>query len=101
MKDLTKEVRQLTEDEIFTQLKEILYEVAPLKVVDEVTPETSLVEDFAFDSIDMMQMLIKIKERLLGDKDLPLDQFLNEAYCAQEGQPVTIKNISRLIARYV
>jgi acyl carrier protein len=100
MKDLTKELRQLTEDEILVSLKKILYEVAPLKLVGEVTPESSLVEDFAFDSIDMMQMLLKIQERFLGDKDLPLDQFLNEAYCGPEDQPVTIKHICRLIAQY-
>lgn len=101
MKDLREESYQLTSEEIFSGLKEILHEVAPLKVVDEITMETSLVEDFAFDSIDMMQMLIKIKERFLGDRDLPLDEFLNEVYCAHKDQPVTVKNICRLIANYV
>jgi len=101
MKDLKSEPYQLTSEEIFSGLKKILQEVAPLKVVGEITPETSLIEDFAFDSIDMMQMLIKIKEHFLGDKDLPQEQFFSEIYYSSEEQPVTVKSVSRLIAEYV
>jgi acyl carrier protein len=100
MKDLKSEPYKFTSEEIFSGLKKILQEVAPLKVVGEITPETSLIEDFAFDSIDMMQMLIKIKENFLGDKDLPQEHFFNEIYCSNEEQPVRIENVCRLITEY-
>lgn len=102
MKDTAVKVRHLTENEVFTGLQEIIYEVAPLKVVDEIKPEDSLVEDFAFDSIDTMQLLLKIRERFLADKDIPIDinGFLQEAYSGCEGKPVTVKHLCHLISNY-
>ncbi len=102
MKDPAVDVRRLTENEIFTGLKEIICEVAPLKVVAEIKPEDSLVEDFAFDSIDTMQLLLKIRERFLADEDMSIDidGFLKEAYSDCEEKPVTVRRLCRLIADY-
>ncbi|UCH94142.1 MAG: hypothetical protein JSV88_28265 [Candidatus Aminicenantes bacterium] len=81
MKDISKEVMLLSEEEVFLQLKEILYEVAPLKIVEEITYQTSLVEDFAFDSIDIMGTLLKIQERFLKDSSMfEVDAFINETF---------------------
>jgi acyl carrier protein len=76
-----KEIETITEEKIFKQFKEILYEVAPLKVIEEITMQTSLIEDFAFDSIDIMGTLLKIQERFLKDSSiLEMDSFLNETF---------------------
>lgn len=99
MKDLRKESYQLTSEEIFLGLKEILHEVAPLKVVEEITLESSLVEDFAFDSIDIMQMLLRIRERFAPENSsMDMDKFLQEAYSDSEGETARVKTICRLIA---
>ncbi|MDQ1354321.1 MAG: acyl carrier protein [Acidobacteriota bacterium] len=102
MKDPKKEFQKLTENDIFAGIKEILHEVAPLKVVGEVTPESSLVEDFAFDSIDVMQMLMKIQERFLADKAASIDinEFLTGVYSDCDGKPATVKSICQLIAKH-
>jgi acyl carrier protein len=99
MRQFKPDSRKLTDKEIFNQLKEILFEVAPLKVVDEITPETSLVEDFAFDSIDIMQMLLRIQERFAPeDSTVDMDKFLQEAYNDSDGQAAKVKTVCRLIA---
>ena len=85
MKDIGKEVKTITVEEVLESLKEILQEVAPLKIVDEITPQISLVEDFAFDSIDIMGMLLKIQEKFLKNKSiLELDVFLNEMFANEK-----------------
>ena len=57
------ETKEAKREEVFNVLKEIVYEVAPSKIVDEITYESSLIEDFAFDSINVMDMFLKIQER--------------------------------------
>jgi len=81
MRSIGNEIKTITEEEVFEQLKEILYEVAPLKVIEEITQQTSLLEDFAFDSIDIMGTLLKIQERFLKDSSIiEVDAFLNETF---------------------
>lgn len=89
---------RLSEEQIFNDFKKILLEVAPLKIVGEIKPQTSLIEDFAFDSIDIMDTLLKIQERFLTDNATAfnVDNFLQTAYNA-EGKKVTVKTICRLI----
>jgi len=53
----------MRKEEVFRSIKEIMYEVAPAKIVEEITYESSPIEDFAFDSMDVMDMFIKIQER--------------------------------------
>jgi len=102
MKDVTKDAQYMTEEEIFVSLKEILYEVAPLKIVDEVTLDSSLVEDYAFDSIDMMTMLLNIQNRFLKENPmLDLDRFLNETFSRGDGKPVTVRTVCQLIAEHI
>lgn len=50
----------MTEAEIFNALKNILPQVAPLKVVGPVFPHTSLAKDLDFDSLDIVEMLVAI-----------------------------------------
>lgn len=90
------------EAEIFEQFKAILTEVAPTKIVDEITPESSLLDDYGFDSIEIIDTLLKIQERFLGDDPEPLDleSFLSEAYASDNGNGMTVNTICNLISGY-
>lgn len=97
--DIAGKVQEFTEEEILTGLKEILHEVAPFKIRGEVTPEKSLVKDFAFDSIDTMGMLLKVQERFLKNRSIiDVDQFVNQAFKGSDGKSATVKRICTLIA---
>jgi acyl carrier protein len=88
--------------EIFEQLKAILAEVAPAKIVDEITPESSLLDDYGFDSIEIIDTLLKIQERFLGDDPDPLDleSFLSGVYASDNGNAMSVKAICDLISGY-
>ena len=98
MKDMDAKAQTFTQEEIFAGLKEILYEVAPYKIVGEVTPEKSLVKDFTFDSIDTMGMLLKVQERFLQDRSIiDVDEFVNRAFKGSDGKSATVNRICTLI----
>lgn len=102
MKDMAANDQTFTEEEIFAGLKEILHEVAPFKIVGEVTPEKSLVKDFAFDSIDTMGMLLKVQERFLKDRSIiDVDQFVNQAFKGSDGKSATVNRICTLIGSII
>ncbi|HEY8463542.1 MAG TPA: phosphopantetheine-binding protein [Bacillota bacterium] len=87
------------EAEVYQKLIQILREVAPFKVVGEITPTTSLVDDFGFDSIDMMDLLLKIKEVFGADKPeiIDVDSFVSCAYNSTDGKPVMVRTICQII----
>lgn len=94
--------KTFTRNEIFTGLKEILREVAPYKIVGEVTPEKSLVKDFAFDSIDTMGMLLKLQERFLKNRSIiDVDKFVNQAFKGSDGKSATVNRICTLIGNII
>jgi acyl carrier protein len=93
--------KNYSEEEVYQKLIQILREVAPLKVVGQITPSTSLIEDFAFDSIDMMDLLLKIQEVFIGENSEPinLNQFISCAYNNPDGRAVTVKSVCNLIMK--
>lgn len=93
--------KNYSEEEVYQKLIQIIREVVPLKTVGEITPNTSLVEDFAFDSIDTMDLLLKIQEVFMGENSDPinLDQFISYAYNNPDGKAVTVKSICSLILK--
>lgn len=102
MKDMATTGETFTEEDILTGLKEILHEVAPYKIVSEVTPEKSLVKDFAFDSIDTMGMLLKVQERFLKNRSiLDVDQFVNQAFKGSDGKSATVKRVCTIISNII
>ena len=102
MKQMTAKEQTFTEEEIFVGLKEILYEVAPFKIVGEVTPEKSLVKDFSFDSIDTMGMLLKVQERFLKNSSIiDVDQFINQAFKGSDGNSATVNRICALVSHII
>lgn len=91
------DIRDMTQAEIFEELKHILKKTAPLKIIEEITPQSSLIDDFAFDSIDVMGMMLEIKEQFLKDKSIDVDGFLNEAYKNNDGKVFSVETICWLI----
>jgi acyl carrier protein len=58
----------MTKDDIFSQLKEILnteFEIDPSLI----TPDAKLYEELDMDSIDAVDMVVKMKERIPGKID--------------------------------
>jgi len=104
MKDLAREnmSAQWTEKKVFDTLKEILDEVAPYKITGEVTLDTSLVRDYAFDSIDIMEVLLKVQQRFLDGRSIDdIDKFVNRAFRGEDGKPVTVRALCGLILEIV
>lgn len=104
MKDLAREniSAQWTENKVFDQLREILDEVAPYKITGDVTLDTSLVKDYAFDSIDIMEVLLKVQQRFLNGRSIDdIDKFINRAFRGEDGKPVTVRVICGLIKEIV
>ncbi len=104
MKDLARENRSAkwTENKVFDNLREILDEVAPYKITGEVTLDTSLVRDYAFDSIDIMEVLLKVQQRFLDGRSIDdIDKFVNRAFRGQDGNPVTVRALCGLILEIV
>ncbi len=57
-----------------------------LEYSDGINPETKLMEDLAFESIDVVQLVVNI-ERKLGRKDIPFEQlFLQDGDYVEEVQ---------------
>lgn len=92
-------LERYSEQEVFEMLKQILREVAPFKVVGEITPDTSLQEDFGFDSIDFMDLLLKIQEVFIREESEPInaERFISCAYNGSDGRALTVKTICNLI----
>jgi acyl carrier protein len=102
MKDIAAKDQIFTEDDIFTGLKQILYEVAPYKIKGDVTLEKCLVKDFTFDSIDTMGMLLKVQERFLKNRSIiDVDQFINQAFKSNDGKSATVKRICTLVSNII
>jgi acyl carrier protein len=93
--------KKYSEEEVYQKLIKIIREVAPLKVVGEITLNTSLVEDFAFDSIDMMDLLLKIQEVFMRENAEPinLNQFISCAYNNPNGRAVTVRSVCSMILK--
>lgn len=63
-----------TRDEILTQLKDIMHELFELEA-DEITPDSHLYEDLDLDSIDAVDLVIKLQE--ITGKKLKPQEFKN------------------------
>ena len=57
-------MKKYTSEEKLKIVQKSLLEVAPDKVIDEITMETSITNDLVLDSIEIMDLLIKIREEM-------------------------------------
>jgi acyl carrier protein len=58
----------VSKDELFTKIKEILVSDFEIEA-DSVTPQAKLYEDLDLDSIDSVDMIVKMKEYVTGKID--------------------------------
>jgi acyl carrier protein len=58
----------MSKDELFTKIKEILVSDFEIEA-DSITPQTKLYEDLDLDSIDSVDMIVKMKEYVTGKID--------------------------------
>ncbi|MCI1208876.1 MAG: acyl carrier protein [Treponema sp.] len=58
----------MTKDEIFTKIRDILVSEFELKAAD-IKPESKLFEDLDLDSIDAIDLIVKLKEFVTGKID--------------------------------
>ena len=84
----------MTEVEIFNALKNILPQVAPLKVVGPVFPHISLAKDLDFDSLDTVEMLVAINEYFSINVDFE-EWILRES--EREGKSYTVGSLCEVI----
>ncbi|MGD9212455.1 MAG: acyl carrier protein [Desulfobacteraceae bacterium] len=84
---------------IFKTLKDILMEVACFKVIGDITFESSLTNDFGFDSIDIMDMLTRVQETFIFDDEFDLDmmQFFQNNNTEEDLGSFTVGGICKLI----
>lgn len=75
-------------------VQESLLEVAPDKVIDEITMETSITNDLVLDSIEIMDLLIRIREEMQSEneqEEVDIDRLL--IYLFAESEDVLVKSI--------
>ncbi len=95
----TSKMISISIDEIFTELKVIMKEVAPMKIIGEITMDKSIRADFAFDSINIMEMLLKIQEKFLNQKPIDVEKFMADISDDNNQQFFTIRQICELIQK--
>jgi acyl carrier protein len=79
----------------------ILKEVNPHKVLGEVTPNSSLIHDFAFDSIDIMDTMLKIQQTFLSESaNLDMESFISDIFEDKNNVGMTVGTICKLIKKY-
>lgn len=93
------EMKSYTNEEIFNIIEQILKEVAPLKVNGELNMDTSITDDFAFDSIDIMDTLIKLREKFMSDNEKCLNYDVDKLISSMfDGEnELTMKNLCKII----
>lgn len=91
--------------ETLSMVNEILKEVVPTKVVETVTLDTSLNEELAIDSIEMMDVLIKIRETLTEklqiEEEFDTDKIFEFLLMCQNGESITVQSLCNLIEEYL
>lgn len=70
-----------------------LLEVAPDKVIDEITMETSITNDLVLDSIEIMDLLIKIREKIQTEQEIAVDIDRLLIYLFADSENVFVKSI--------
>lgn len=74
-------------------VKSSLLEVAPDKVIDEITMETSITNDLVLDSIEIMDLLIKIREKIQTEQEIAVDIDRLLIYLFADSENVFVKSI--------
>lgn len=87
-------MKKYTSEKKLQIIKESLFEIVPEKMIDEVTMETSITNDLILDSIEIMDLLIKIREAMQMDnqnEQIDIDRLL--IYLFADTEDVLVKSI--------
>ena len=87
-------MKKYTSEEKLKIVQKSLLEVAPDQVIDEITMETSITNDLVLDSIEIMDLLIKIREEMQSAEEqeaIDIDRLL--IYLFAESEDVLVKSI--------
>ena len=87
-------MKKYTSEEKLKIITDCLLEVAPEKMIDELTIQTSITNDLVLDSIEIMDLLIKIPETMKNsnqDEQVDIDRLL--VYLFANTEDVLVKAI--------
>lgn len=87
-------MKKYTSEEKLKIITDCLLEVAPEKMIDELTIQTSITNDLVLDSIEIMDLLIKIRETMKNsnqDEQVDIDRLL--VYLFANTEDVLVKVI--------
>jgi len=78
-----------------------LKDVVPYKMVGDATLETSITEELALDSIEIIDLLLKIREKLTSaegniKEDINIDQLLSYLFNTGDGE-ITVQSLCNFI----
>ena len=83
-------MKKYTSEEKLKIITDCLLEVAPEKMIDELTIQTSITNDLVLDSIEIMDLLIKIRETMKNSNQ-DIDRLL--VYLFANTEDVLVKAI--------
>lgn len=90
----------MNDNEVLEIISQIIRDVAPEKAVGDLTPQTSLRDVLAIDSVELMDMLIQMREMTGGDESeesaeaaAPVFAYLDKW---NNGDDVTVASLCQL-----
>lgn len=85
-------------DEMMEKVKGFAKEIAAGRVEGEIDVDSSLLNEYAFSSIDIMDLLLKMRYEYFNDnEELDAVELLNEIYVDYENGNITVKSISKIL----
>lgn len=89
-----------TYEEVLENVKIFVQEIAEGRIEGEVDSTASLLNEYSFSSIDIMDLLIKVRDAFFADnEDLDAGELLNDIYEAYETGAVSVKSVAESILK--
>ena len=67
-------MKVLQEQEVFEKVKGVLSQVAPDKVKNGITLESSFAKDLCFESLEIINMMMQVENTFFSDNSKPIDE---------------------------
>lgn len=85
-------------EETLKLVNSILKEIVPSKVTEDVTLDTAINGELALDSVELMDVLLNIRDEISRKKeDVDVDKLLEFLFKAGEGDAITVEALCSLI----
>lgn len=92
--------KRFSEEDKLRIINESITDVVPDKMIHSVNFETSITEDLALDSIEIMDVLLKLREKFTMDdkmiEGIDIDRLLNYLFKTGYGD-ITVRSLSNFI----